>query len=259
MWVGQDKKDDPVAIKNTFKSTSTINLSGHGVNKHKGEDFAQRTVRKPYLKWYSGEHNSASIKPAQALEMLESGVWDLPMGDGKRYFSGTWNNATEQASKLSHHLPPRATGIWQLVQALLISGRSSTDHAVLPLLSSAVPNCRPYLCSSWRIWHPRSTLERIVRTWTRWCGAGSCGTGRSLHHSLQKSDLGLSCHCSHIFYKCFQLAKGSHSNQGHTWKEEQHCQWRTVTFLPTYLFLSDLFYVTRNWSLSAASNGQRAN
>lgn len=72
--MGQYRKDDPVAIKNTFKSISTISLSGHGVDKHKGEDFAQRSLRKPYLKQDPGEHNSASIKPAQALEMLESGV-----------------------------------------------------------------------------------------------------------------------------------------------------------------------------------------
>lgn len=70
-WVlGQDRKDDPVPTKSTFKSLSTISLHDHGVDKHKGEDFAQRTLREPYLKQESGEHSSASIKPAQALEML---------------------------------------------------------------------------------------------------------------------------------------------------------------------------------------------
>lgn len=110
--LGQDRKDCPVSIKNTFKSLSTVSLSSHGVDKQKGEDFAQRTLREPYLKQDSGEHNSAFIKPDQALEMLKSGVWDLPMGDGKRYFSGAWDDSTEQASKWSHHLPPRAPGIW---------------------------------------------------------------------------------------------------------------------------------------------------
>lgn len=72
--LGQDRKDCPVSIKNTFKSLSTVSLSSHGVDKQKGEDFAQRTLREPYLKQDSGEHNSAFIKPDQALEMLESGV-----------------------------------------------------------------------------------------------------------------------------------------------------------------------------------------
>lgn len=44
-WMlGQDRKDDPVPIKNTFKSLSTISLNGHDVDNHKGEDSAQRTV-----------------------------------------------------------------------------------------------------------------------------------------------------------------------------------------------------------------------
>lgn len=130
-WVlCQDRKDDLVPIKNTLKYLSTISL---GVDKHKSEDFAHRTLREPYLKQDSGEHNNASIKPAQALDMLESGVWDLLVGDGKRYFSGSFDDSNEQASKLSHHLPPRATGVWQLVQGSLISGRSSTDRAVLPV------------------------------------------------------------------------------------------------------------------------------
>lgn len=124
------------------------------------------------------------------------------------------------------------------------------------LLSSAVPNSRPYLCSFWRLWHPRSIPERTVRNWTRWCGAGSCGTGRSPHHSPQKSDLGLSCHCSHIFYKCFQLAKGSHSNQGRTWKEEQHRQWWTMTFLSAAPFF--LWPYLCYWELIAVCSGQRA-
>lgn len=111
-WIlGQDRKDDPVPIKNTFKFLSTISLSGQGVDKNKGKDLDQRTPREPYLKQDSGEHNSASIKPAQALEMLESGVSDWLMGDEKRYFPGACNDSTEQASKLSHHLPSRATGV----------------------------------------------------------------------------------------------------------------------------------------------------
>lgn len=95
-WVlGQDRKDDTVPIKTTFKFLSTISLSGHGVDKHKDEDFAQRTHRETYLKQDSGKHNSTSIKSDWALEMLESGVWDLVMGDGKRYFSGAWDDSTE--------------------------------------------------------------------------------------------------------------------------------------------------------------------
>lgn len=61
-WVlCQDRKDDPVPIKNTFKSLSIVSLSDHSVDKHKSEDFTQRTLREPYLKQDSGEHNSASI------------------------------------------------------------------------------------------------------------------------------------------------------------------------------------------------------
>lgn len=111
-WIlGQDRKYDPVPIKHTFKSLSTISLNGHNVDNHKGEDSAQRTLRDPYLKQDSGEHYSAYIKPAQVLEMLDSGVCDLLMGHGKRYFPGAWDDSTEQASKLSHHPPPRATGV----------------------------------------------------------------------------------------------------------------------------------------------------
>lgn len=199
-----------------------------GVNKHKGEVSAQRNLRDPHLKQDAG-HNSAYIHLAQAFEILESGVWDSLAGNGKS--ASAWDNSMEQASKLhppqiggqEQPLPLTATGVWWLIQVSLISGR-------FILLSSAKLNYRQYLYSFSRIWHPHSNPERIVRTWTQWCFAGSCGTGPSLHHSLQKSGLGPSCHCSHIFYKCFQLAKDSHSNRGHTWKEEQAQWWRAMTF-----------------------------
>lgn len=72
-----------------------------GVNKHKGEVSAQRNLRHPYLKQGAG-HNSAYVHPAQAFEMLKSGVWDFLVGNGKS--ARAWDGSTGQSSHLSHQV-----------------------------------------------------------------------------------------------------------------------------------------------------------
>ena len=136
--LGQDRRDDPVPVKKSFTSLSTIRVprwESCGVNEHKGDVSTQRKLGDPCLKEGAG-HNSAYIHPAQTFELLESGVWDFLRGNGKS--ASAWDGSTKQASKLSrqvgdweHPLPPRATGVWWLIQTSLVSGRSSVDHAVL--------------------------------------------------------------------------------------------------------------------------------